>query len=82
MPRDYKIVCTIASSAGGSTAGNDENPYKVLGVSPIKRFDLIKASYTKKYKNAERRGDNAAMAQLSNRKQGVTFGSIDVSKDI
>jgi len=55
---------------------------------------VIKASYTKKYKDAEKRGDGAAMeqleraydkimmAQLSNRKRGVTFGSIEVSKDI
>lgn len=94
LPRNFRIVCTAASSAGGSSASNDENPYKVLGVSPIERFDVIKASYTKKYKDAEKRGDGAAMAQLeraydkimmaqlSNRKRGVTFGSIEVSKDI
>lgn len=94
LPRNFRIVCTAASSAGGSSASNDENPYKVLGVNPIERFDVIKASYTRKYKDAEKRGDGAAMAQLeraydkimmaqlSNRKRGVTFGSIEVSKDI
>eukprot|EP01018_Ginkgo_biloba_P030817 Gb_27850 [translate_table: standard] len=91
---NYRIVCSAASAAGGSSANSDENPYKVLGVSPIERFDMIKVSYTKKYKDAERRGDEASMAQLeraydkimmaqlSNRKQGLTFGSVEVSKDI
>ncbi|KAH9315318.1 hypothetical protein KI387_023945, partial [Taxus chinensis] len=66
----------------------------VLGVSPLEKFEKIKASYTRKSKDAERRGDEAAMAQLeraydkimmaqlSNRKQGMTFGSVKVSKDI
>uniref|UniRef100_A0A0D6R5J7 J domain-containing protein n=1 Tax=Araucaria cunninghamii TaxID=56994 RepID=A0A0D6R5J7_ARACU len=92
--RNCKIVCTAASAGGGSSASSDDNPYKVLGVSPLERFEKIKASYTKKYKDAERRGDEIAMgqleraydkimmAQLSSRKQGITFGSVKVSKDI
>lgn len=55
---------------------------------------MIKAAYTKKKKEAEINGDEATasrlekaydkvmMAQLSNRKKGVTFGSFKVSKDI
>ncbi|KNA19877.1 hypothetical protein SOVF_057390, partial [Spinacia oleracea] len=66
----------------------------VLGVSPVEGFDMIKAAYTKKRKDAERRGDEATaalleraydkimMAQLTKRKKGETFGSFKVSKDI
>lgn len=66
----------------------------MLGVSPIEGFDMIKAAYTKKRKDAERRGDEATaalleraydkimMAQLTKRKKGETFGSFKVSKDI
>lgn len=37
---------------------------QVLGVSPIEGFDMIKAAYTKKLKDAERRGDAAAASQV------------------
>lgn len=37
---------------------------QVLGVSPIEGFDMIKAAYTKKRKDAERRGDEAAASQV------------------
>ncbi|XP_061340485.1 protein CHLOROPLAST J-LIKE DOMAIN 1, chloroplastic [Gastrolobium bilobum] len=89
-----KIICAAASAAGNSNPDNDFNPYEVLGVSPIERFDMIKAAYTKKRKEAEMNGDEATasrlekaydkvmMAQLTNRKKGVTFGSFKVSKDI
>ncbi|KAF5770472.1 putative protein CHAPERONE-LIKE PROTEIN OF POR1 [Helianthus annuus] len=90
---NQRIICA-ASSAAGSSSDNDLNPYEVLGVNPIEGFDMVKAAYTRKRKDAERRGDEAAaarlekaydklmMAQLSNRKKGVTFGSFQVSKDI
>nr|XP_043632704.1 uncharacterized protein LOC122603916 [Erigeron canadensis] len=86
------ITCSASSAA--SSSDNDFNPYEVLGVNPIEGFDMVKAAYTRKRKDAERRGDEAAaarfekaydklmMAQLSNRKKGVTFGSFQVSKDI
>ncbi|RYR02502.1 hypothetical protein Ahy_B06g081293 isoform A [Arachis hypogaea] len=108
-----KLFCSAASAAGaGSSSSNpdgDFNPYEVLGVSPIERFDMIKAAYAKKKKEAEINGDEATasrvsfllshpfilgqtmlekaydklmMAQLTNRKKGVTFGSFKVSKDI
>ncbi|XP_030460705.1 protein CHLOROPLAST J-LIKE DOMAIN 1, chloroplastic [Syzygium oleosum] len=97
IPWSVRVVCAASSSSAASGSSNpnaDFNPYEVLGVSPIEGFDMIKAAYTKKRKDAERRGDEAAasqlekaydkvmMAQLSNRKKGVTFGSFKVSKDI
>lgn len=54
----------------------------------------MKAAYTRRRKDAERRGDEEFVAQLesaydeimmmqlSNRKKGVSFGSVQVSKDI
>ncbi|KAJ7978179.1 Chloroplast J-like domain 1 [Quillaja saponaria] len=89
-----RVICVAASAAGSSNSGSDINPYEVLGVSPIEGFDMIKAAYTKKRKEAERNGDEATaarleraydkvmMAQLTSRKKGVTFGSFKVSKDI
>ncbi|KAL5731521.1 Protein CHLOROPLAST J-LIKE DOMAIN 1 [Ranunculus cassubicifolius] len=82
------------SSAGSSSPDSDINPYEVLGVNPLESFDKIKTAYSRKSKDAERRGDEATlnrlekaydkvmMAQLSNRKKGLTFGSFQVSKDI
>ncbi|KAH7571847.1 hypothetical protein JRO89_XS04G0154700 [Xanthoceras sorbifolium] len=87
-------ICAAASAAGGSNQDSELNPYEVLGVSPIEGFDMVKAAYTKKRKEAERNNDEATlthlekaydklmMQQLSKRKKGVTFGSIKVSKDI
>ncbi|KAL2942597.1 Acetylornithine aminotransferase [Bienertia sinuspersici] len=89
-----RIICSAASAAGSSTSDSDLNPYEVLGVSPFEGFDMIKAAYTKKRKDAERRGDEDTaalleraydkimMAQLTKRKKGETFGSFKVSKDI
>ncbi|XP_042491683.1 uncharacterized protein LOC122071394 isoform X2 [Macadamia integrifolia] len=83
-----------SSAAGSSNRDGDVNPYEVLGVSSIEGFDMIKAAYTRKRKEAVRRGDEATavllekaydkvmMAQLTNRKKGLTFGSFKVSKDI
>ncbi|XP_027104650.1 protein CHLOROPLAST J-LIKE DOMAIN 1, chloroplastic-like isoform X1 [Coffea arabica] len=96
FPRIYKVgkfMVQAASSAAGSPS-NDFNPYEVLGVSPIEGFDMVKAAYAKKKKDAEKRGDEATatelekaydkimMAQLTKRKKGETFGSFKVSKDI
>ncbi|XP_028790203.1 uncharacterized protein LOC114746178 isoform X3 [Neltuma alba] len=90
----HRVICAAASAAGSSNPDSNLNPYEVLGVSPIEGFDMIKAAYTKKRKEAERIGDEETaarvekaydkvmMAQLTNRKKGVTFGSFKVSKDI
>lgn len=94
IPLNGRTICAAASSAGGSSSGSDLNPYEVLGVSPIQGFDMVKTAYSRKKKDAERRGDEATaaqlekaydqlmMAQLSDRKKGVTYGSFKVSKDI
>lgn len=37
---------------------------KVLGVSPVEGFDMIKAAYTRKRKEAEKRGDEATAAEV------------------
>ncbi|XP_057462125.1 protein CHLOROPLAST J-LIKE DOMAIN 1, chloroplastic [Actinidia eriantha] len=92
--QDKRLVCAASSAAGSSSSDRDSNPYQVLGVSPVEGFEAIKGAYTRKRKDAERRGDEATaaqlekaydkimMAQLMNRKKGVTFGSFQVSKDI
>ncbi|XP_071734706.1 protein CHLOROPLAST J-LIKE DOMAIN 1, chloroplastic [Rutidosis leptorrhynchoides] len=91
---NQRITCAASSAAGSPNSESDFNPYEILGVNPIEGFDMVKAAYTRKRRDAERRGDEAAaarlekaydklmMAQLSNRKKGVTFGSFQVSKDI
>ncbi|XP_019424436.1 PREDICTED: uncharacterized protein LOC109333408 [Lupinus angustifolius] len=90
------MICNASASAAGTSNPDDAdfNPYQVLGVNPIEKFDAIKAKYAKKRKEAEINGDEATasrlekaydklmMAQLTNRKKGVTFGSFKVSKDI
>lgn len=93
-PLNIRVVCAASSAAGSSSSENDFNPYEVLGVSPIEGFDMVKAAYARKRKDAERRGDDVTaarlekaydkvmMAQLTNRKKGMTFGSFKVSKDI
>ncbi|KAF3684646.1 hypothetical protein BC332_12726 [Capsicum chinense] len=89
-----RVVCAAASAAGSSSSSDDSNPYEVLGVSPIEGFDMVKAAYARRRKDAEKRGDEAALAQLekaydkimmsqlTKRKKGVTFGSFKVSKEI
>ncbi|KAF4357910.1 hypothetical protein F8388_005391 [Cannabis sativa] len=86
-----RVVCSAASAAGSSSPDSDLNPYEVLGVNPIEGFDTIKAKYKRKLKDAESRGDEATaarlekaydkvmMAQLQNRKKGMTFGSFKSS---
>ncbi|KAL3834046.1 hypothetical protein ACJIZ3_008782 [Penstemon smallii] len=88
------VVCAAFSSAGSPGANSDLNPYEVLGVNSLEGFDMVKAAYTRKRKDAERRGDEAAairlekaydeimMSQLSKRKKGETYASFQVSKDI
>ncbi|KAL0401399.1 UNVERIFIED_CONTAM: hypothetical protein Slati_4169800 [Sesamum latifolium] len=94
-PMNGKRIVFAAFSAAGSSGTNSEfNPYEVLGVNPLEGFDMVKAAYEKKRKDAERRGDEATaaqleraydkimMSQLTKRKKGETFGSFRVSKDI
>ncbi|KAJ4719733.1 Chloroplast J-like domain 1 [Melia azedarach] len=88
------VICAAASAAGSSNSDSELNPYEVLGVSPIEGFEMVKAAYAKKRKEAERNNDEATaarlekaydklmMEQLTKRKKGVTFGSVKVSKDI
>ncbi|XP_073127035.1 protein CHLOROPLAST J-LIKE DOMAIN 1, chloroplastic [Henckelia pumila] len=88
------VVCAAFSAAGSSGANSDFNPYEVIGVNPLEGFDMVKAAYTKKLKDANRRGDEATatrlekaydaimMSQLTKRKKGETIGTFKVSKDI
>lgn len=88
------VAFSASSAAGSSNSNSDFNPYEVLGVSPLAGFEKIKTTYSKKHKDAERRGDGEAakqleiaydkimMSQLTQRKKGVTFGSLKVSKEI
>ncbi|CAI7928702.1 unnamed protein product [Closterium sp. NIES-54] len=67
---------------------------QVLGVRPLDSFDAIKVAHRKKLRDAEGKGDEAEieridraydaimMRQLTMRKKGVTYGSLEVSKDI
>ncbi|KAG2693941.1 hypothetical protein I3760_08G118600 [Carya illinoinensis] len=92
--KNRTMFCAATSAAGSSNPDSNLNPYEVLGVSPIEGFDMIKAAYTKKHKEAERQGDEATatrlekaydkvmMEQLTKRKKGVTYGQFKVSKDI
>ncbi|XP_057778743.1 protein CHLOROPLAST J-LIKE DOMAIN 1, chloroplastic isoform X2 [Salvia miltiorrhiza] len=95
QPRSSRrFICAAFSAAGSSGSNSDVNPYEVLGVNPLEGFDMVKAAYSKKRKDAEKRGDEAAaaqlekaydkimMSQLKKRKHGETFGSFKVSKDI
>ncbi|GAV85855.1 DUF3353 domain-containing protein [Cephalotus follicularis] len=89
-----RLAYTAASAAKNINPDDDLNSFEVLGVNPIEGFDMVKAAYTRKRKEAERNGDQATvsrlekaydklmMAQLTNRKKGMTFGSFEVSKDI
>ncbi|XP_044469354.1 uncharacterized protein LOC123198674 [Mangifera indica] len=89
-----RMICAAASTAGSSNSDSELNPYEVLGVSPIAGFEMVKAAYAKKRKEAEKNNDEATaarlekaydklmMEQLTKRKKGVTFGSFKVSKEI
>lgn len=37
---------------------------QVLGVSPIEKFDMVKAAYAKKKKEAEMNGDEATASRV------------------
>ncbi|KAL6883785.1 hypothetical protein ACP4OV_011199 [Aristida adscensionis] len=97
MPaRRHGGVITAASVAGSSQfkSGEDENPYEILGIRPLDGFDQVKMAYKKRRKDAENSRDvehliklesaynRIMMEQLLNRKKGVAYGSIQVSKDI
>uniref|UniRef100_A0A0E0M8S8 J domain-containing protein n=1 Tax=Oryza punctata TaxID=4537 RepID=A0A0E0M8S8_ORYPU len=89
-------VAAAASAAGSAQfgAGDSENPYEILGISPLDGFDQVKMAYKRRRKDAEsnkdaehllkleRAYDMVMMEQLQNRKKGVAYGSIQVSKDI
>ena len=88
------VQCS-AAGVGGGAGDSGESPYQTLGVSPLEKFDNIKNVYSRRKKDAESRGDAAAvenldraydrimMMQLSNRKQGLAFGGqFEVSKEI
>uniref|UniRef100_M8BY08 Uncharacterized protein n=1 Tax=Aegilops tauschii TaxID=37682 RepID=M8BY08_AEGTA len=102
-------VLAAASAAGAGSphfgSGENDNPYEILGISPLDGFDQVKMAYKWRRKNAENSGDAAyllkcvnelglfrfhleraydtvMMEQLQNRKKGVAYGSVQVSKDI
>ncbi|CAN6287974.1 unnamed protein product [Urochloa humidicola] len=94
--RHHGGVVAAASAAGSSQfgTGENDNPYEILGISPLDGFDQVKIAYKRKRKDAEiscdreylvkleRAYDTLMMDQLLNRKKGVTYGSVQVSKDI
>ncbi|XP_068488603.1 protein CHLOROPLAST J-LIKE DOMAIN 1, chloroplastic-like isoform X3 [Phaseolus vulgaris] len=45
---DRKIICVAASVTGSFNSDGDFNPYEVLGVSHIEKFDMVKATNRKK----------------------------------
>ncbi|KAG2576469.1 uncharacterized protein LOC120677599 [Panicum virgatum] len=94
-PRGAVVVAAdAAAAAGGAEFGDEENPYELLGIRPLDSFDHMKMAYKKKRKEAEETGeeeflakldrayDTVMMQQLEYRKKGVTYGSVQVSKDI
>ncbi|XP_037461873.1 uncharacterized protein LOC119332862 [Triticum dicoccoides] len=93
-----RVGCVLAAaSATGSPqfgSGENDNLYEILGISPLDGFDQVKMAYKWRRKNAENSGDAAyllkleraydtvMMEQLQNRKKGVAYGSVQVTKDI
>lgn len=88
-------VARCSAAGMGASAGGEESPYLVLGVSALEKFEVIKGAYNRKRKDAEKRGDDATverldkaydklmMMQLSNRRKGLAFGGqFTVSKEI
>uniref|UniRef100_A0A0E0BBQ9 Uncharacterized protein n=1 Tax=Oryza glumipatula TaxID=40148 RepID=A0A0E0BBQ9_9ORYZ len=79
----------LCSCLGSAFVGD-----QILGISPLDRFDQVKMAYKRRRKDAEsnkdaeyllkleRAYDMIMMEQLQNRKNGVAYGSIQVSKDI
>ncbi|GJN39779.1 hypothetical protein PR202_gb28920 [Eleusine coracana subsp. coracana] len=88
------VAADAAAAAGSAEFGDEENPYQLLGIRPLDSFDQMKIAYKKKRKDAEETGDEELLAkldraydtvmmqQLQYRKKGVTYGSVQVSKDI
>ncbi|KAJ1295175.1 hypothetical protein BS78_01G203900 [Paspalum vaginatum] len=87
----------VAASAAGSPqfgAGENENPYEILGISPLDEFDQVKVAYKRRRKDVEsccdreyllkldRAYDMVMMDQLLKRKKGEAYELIQVSKDI
>ncbi|KAM0883005.1 hypothetical protein ACQ4PT_031911 [Festuca glaucescens] len=83
-----------AAAAGGADFSEEESSYEILGITPLDSFDNMKLAYKRKHKEAEEMGDEdylaklekaydtVMMQQLQYRKKGVTYGSVEVSKDI
>ncbi|GJP51268.1 hypothetical protein CLOM_g10441 [Closterium sp. NIES-68] len=92
VSNSHRLRVTCNAAKPGSQPAED--PYQVLGVRPLDSFDAIKVAHRRKLKEAEGKGDEAEieridraydaimMRQLTQRKQGVTFGSLKVSEDI
>ncbi|WVZ59317.1 hypothetical protein U9M48_009474 [Paspalum notatum var. saurae] len=87
----------VAASAAGSPqfgAGENENPYEILGISPLDEFIQVKVAYKRRRNDVEsccdreylvkldRAYDAVMMDQLLKRKKGEAYESIQVSKDI
>ncbi|PNT66571.1 uncharacterized protein LOC100821624 [Brachypodium distachyon] len=96
-PRRREVVVVKADAAvaaGGAESGDEESSYEILGITPLDSFDNMKLAYKRKRKEAEEMGDEdflaklekaydtVMMQQLQYRKKGVTYGSVQVSKDI
>lgn len=91
----WSVRCSAAGMSAGASAGDEESPYLVLGVSALEKFEVMKGSYNRRRKDAEKRGDDATverldkaydklmMMQLSNRRKGLASGGqFAVSKEI
>lgn len=88
------VAADAAAAAGGAEFSDEENPYEILGITPLDSFDHMKLAYKRKHKEADENGDQyylsklekaydtVMMQQLQYRKKGVTYGSVQVSKDI
>ncbi|KAG8086698.1 hypothetical protein GUJ93_ZPchr0010g7899 [Zizania palustris] len=92
--RGLVVAAADAAAAGGAEFSDEENPYEILGITPLDSFDHMKLAYKRKHKEAEETGDDdylaklekaydtVMMQQLQYRKKGVTYGSVQVSKEI
>jgi len=88
------VAADAAMAAGGADFSDEESSYEILGITPLDSFDNMKLAYKRKRKDAEETGDDdylaklekaydtVMMQQLQYRKKGVTYGSVEVSKDI
>ncbi|KAM0883004.1 hypothetical protein ACQ4PT_031911 [Festuca glaucescens] len=88
------VAADAAAAAGGADFSEEESSYEILGITPLDSFDNMKLAYKRKHKEAEEMGDEdylaklekaydtVMMQQLQYRKKGVTYGSVEVSKDI